>query len=35
MTRKAQLIRSADRPTVSLPCPHQGRFENEPPGSLM
>ena len=35
MMSKAQQLRSADRPTASLLCPHQGRFENEPPGSLM
>lgn len=35
MARKAQLMRLADMPTASSLCPHQGRFENEPPGSLM
>lgn len=35
MTRKAQLMRSASRPSVELPCRHLGRFENEPLGSLM
>ena len=35
MMSKAQQMWSAARPTASLPCPHQGRFENEPPGSLM
>jgi hypothetical protein len=35
MTRKAQLMWLAGRPTASSPCPHQGRFENEPPVSLM
>ena len=35
MMRKAQLMWLADRPTASSPCPHQDRFENEPPGPLM
>lgn len=35
MTRKAQLMRSASRPAVDLPCRHLGPFENEPVGSLL
>jgi len=35
MTRKAQLLWSAVRLTASSPCPHPGRFENEPSRSLM
>lgn len=35
MARTTQLMWLADRPTASSPCPHQGRFGNEPPGSLM